>query len=1049
MGIRKNILYMTSDERNLFFQALLKMKANIVNPAAPAADQYSVYDRFASLHWAVFDVSLNANGPFINAGHQGPAFLSWHRELLRRFEIALQAEVPGVMLPYWDWSPAVFTETLMGPNGGLNGIGGGTVRTGWFAYDRPGTGTNTTPLPGWWPLTLQGWRIRPDLDDNNQGTALRRFFGQSAGDTLPTLSDVSNLLAITAANPANAAQRQTAAANFRTALEQGSSALGVTSSHNEVHRYIGGHMGAAMSTDDPIFWLHHCNIDRMWAMWQLDGHPGANWFPVSAVQGHALAHSMWPWVGNVPYFIGNQVPTFYFPNFGNVTRTNADMLDHHAQGYAYDTEPVLGVALDRSGSMVGASTDPFNMGAPTTKWELAKVGVENLMADCEAAYAAREAYVISGIQTFTTSGVGNDVSPVVAAKPYGLIRSGANYPEAYPAADVNTALDATAPSNATPLAAALSETYADVVRPPSNALPADDVRYLAILTDGKETAQPLLNTLGLNSFSDIYIFGMGFGSGTGWDGVDYATINTIVSKGKTPPPALGLTQVFQGETMGAIDKFYSSSIAHVIGYTPIMDPRFELFPGEEVHVPFWTTSADDGIFITVLRGNDDLQCWHVALMSPDGGRYHESTASPYFITIQHSGRRDTIFLRRNRAPDSCWIGRWFLHLAYCPPGHTHVDDHDDTHEHRHPDQHVDTIFGGMIMPTTWDLIVPASAPPLGGPVFSQFNVPAAKRVSSRVLAKRTLPTVGGPAVAEPFPPAMPVVVNFYAKTTLRVNLRFDGSARSAGDALGLELRAKDELGGQIADMRAYGRVIGPTKAITEAVFDLKTISLAQRKKYVLRTKEGELFDILQFLADYERAKPGVFAPRDEKLEFRPYREGVAFKSEVDKTEVAGMYRVGAYFEGYLIRDCMPPEYFVRTVSAETSLGVRLDPARSQVQLRWLGPRKFEVTFTPMDRFGNILSPTSVAVPTLRLRGRELRANYESQLDGTHRLVVELLDGDAKPKGKGAQLSMRAKFEGPEGAFEVEAGETLRLSLDVAGQMLPFSTLGNASPNETE
>lgn len=58
MGVRKNILYMTSVERDLFFEALLKMKANIVNPAAPVPDQYSVYDQFASLHWAVFDVSL-------------------------------------------------------------------------------------------------------------------------------------------------------------------------------------------------------------------------------------------------------------------------------------------------------------------------------------------------------------------------------------------------------------------------------------------------------------------------------------------------------------------------------------------------------------------------------------------------------------------------------------------------------------------------------------------------------------------------------------------------------------------------------------------------------------------------------------------------------------------------------------------------------------------------------------------------------------------------------------------------------------------------------
>ena len=54
MGIRKNFLYLTSDERDQFFEALLKMKAHMVNPMAPAADQYSVYDQLASRHWAVF-----------------------------------------------------------------------------------------------------------------------------------------------------------------------------------------------------------------------------------------------------------------------------------------------------------------------------------------------------------------------------------------------------------------------------------------------------------------------------------------------------------------------------------------------------------------------------------------------------------------------------------------------------------------------------------------------------------------------------------------------------------------------------------------------------------------------------------------------------------------------------------------------------------------------------------------------------------------------------------------------------------------------------------
>ena len=998
MATRKNILYMLDDERAAFFEALIRLKGKIVNTGDPVADQYSVYDQFTSLHWAVFSVRKSPNGTPFNAGHGGPSFLSWHRELLRRFEAALQAEVPGVMLPYWDWSPNVFTNALMGPDGGPNGSGGGDVETGWFAYDRPGTPSTANaaiPLPAWWPSSVLGWRIRDDLSEG-WGTVLQRFMATPGADTLPVQSDVNALLQITAPDPTNATQRATAAGNFRTALEVGSLALGVTASHNEVHRFIDGHMISQPSPNDPIFWLHHCNIDRLWAMWQLDGHAGPDWFPVSNVDGWRLTDAMWPWIGNVAYDVLTAVPQYYIPSFAAEPPVlNQDVLDHHVLGYAYDTEPILGIALDRSGSMTGPSTDPFNMNGPTTKWELAKIGVSNLLADCEAAYAAREAYVIGGVQTFTTTGGSNDVSPVVPAKAYGLVRSGAN-PPAYAAADVNAALTGLNPAGGTPLAAALNETYADVVRPPANALPADDVRYLSILTDGKETAMPWLNTIGAGQFADTYIFGLGFGSGTGWDGVDYAMIQTIVSKGKTPPPALGLTQVYQGETMGAIDKFYSNTVARAIGYTPVVDPRFELYPGEEIHLPFWATSAEDGFFITVLRGDADVTKWHVMLEAPDGKKYHASPGAPYHITIQRRDRRDTIFLRRARAGDVQWIGRWFLHLSYCcdDPAHGHElgQGHNHAHDHDHGDAdhgHAAHSRGGMLMHSLFDLMLPVSAPPVVGPVFSQFNLAANKRVSARLL-KQHISTIGAPVV-EPdehgvLPASSPVVVNIYAKTSLRIGFRFAEPARWAGDRLLAAVEFADPDGGIFTRLKARARLVAPRISMAAAFLDHDTIPVKDRKKFIRRSGDRDRFDELAFLAEYERKKPGVFTPRDELVAMQP--DGARFIARVDATEPPGAYYVGAYIEGFLVRPGREPEHFTRSLSMTASLGVRIDRRASRVVAKADG-KTLEFVITPRDRFGNIVSPTSFVTPTIEIGGRELEVQHEDLLDGSHRLTVKL------------------------------------------------------------
>ena len=56
-------------------------------------------------------------------------------------------------------------------------------------------------------------------------------------------------------------------------------------------------MGPDTSPNDPIFFLHHCNVDRLWADWQ-NRHPTASYEPQSGgPQGHNLGDPMFPWDG--------------------------------------------------------------------------------------------------------------------------------------------------------------------------------------------------------------------------------------------------------------------------------------------------------------------------------------------------------------------------------------------------------------------------------------------------------------------------------------------------------------------------------------------------------------------------------------------------------------------------------------------------------------------------------------------------------------------------------------------------------------------------------
>src|SRR5581483_2856033 len=147
------------------------------------------------------------------------------------------------------------------------------------------------------------------------GPALRRRFGLSA-PALPTAMDVTNALAETIYDvpPYSLASPS----GFRNRMEGWISGPQL---HNLVHVWVGGSMGPMSSPNDPVFFLHHCFIDKLWADWQRL-HPGATYLPVTGgPAGHNLGDAMQPWLGR------------------GETVTPASVLDHHALGYAYDTEP--------------------------------------------------------------------------------------------------------------------------------------------------------------------------------------------------------------------------------------------------------------------------------------------------------------------------------------------------------------------------------------------------------------------------------------------------------------------------------------------------------------------------------------------------------------------------------------------------------------------------------------------------------------------------------------------------------------------------------------
>ncbi|KAJ2296111.1 hypothetical protein IWW55_005215 [Coemansia sp. RSA 2706] len=203
----------------------------IVSDTIARMQELGWFTYFASLHEIYFPVV-----------HGQSQFLPFHRRLIRHFEMVGQRINPEFALPYWNEFPdyrnpaksKVLTDRLLGGNG---------------------QGGDKCVMDG----VQANWTMHYPSDH-----CLRRDFDR--GDAIQAWHSTEFIQSVI--------QRSDTMAVFRESIEN--------SQHGMAHLGIRGDMVLRHSPNDFIFMLHHAFVDRIWAVWQDDGHestfdgPGPN-----------------------------------------------------------------------------------------------------------------------------------------------------------------------------------------------------------------------------------------------------------------------------------------------------------------------------------------------------------------------------------------------------------------------------------------------------------------------------------------------------------------------------------------------------------------------------------------------------------------------------------------------------------------------------------------------------------------------------------------------------------------------------------------------------
>ncbi|OAR03172.1 hypothetical protein LLEC1_07414 [Akanthomyces lecanii] len=256
-------------------------------------DDASSYYQIAGIHGAPFQPynGVTAFGRNVQSGycmHNSVLFPTWHRPYLSLFETRMYALANTIAaqfgddeadeyqkaaaefrVPYWDWSsyapageshfPDVFWNAKIsqyGPNG-LQ-----TIKNPLYSYQfRPldSRALSISPLNRW-PETKRSPDTRysdPPSDNSQVSSAMYRRTPQIQQRLYNMYSSYNDYQSFS---------------NKAWATENNRYADSIESLHDLVHTYtgLGGHMAyIPIAAFDPLFFLHHANVDRLVAIWQV------------------------------------------------------------------------------------------------------------------------------------------------------------------------------------------------------------------------------------------------------------------------------------------------------------------------------------------------------------------------------------------------------------------------------------------------------------------------------------------------------------------------------------------------------------------------------------------------------------------------------------------------------------------------------------------------------------------------------------------------------------------------------------------------------------